>query len=361
MIDVHRLKTAAGGLMAAALLSDGWESALSRLADSAGARDAVLMRNDVDRMVAGIATEGVAEAVTAFAAGRAPPNARYAAMRVNAADGFRVDHDDFTDDQLAADPFYNEFLRPIGLFWHANAVLSGNRRSYLELSFKRRIEFGPYQRADAVALNCILPEVRAAAAIAGMRLDALAQGMADVFRGRGSMVFKLNERGRLAEDESGEWSRASPLTKVDGRLKAVERAAQAALDEAISAAIAVPGRTGILALSSSDGAGYFLQVHPVPGRAHEVFSTTAAVAVLIAREPPAERRADISLVGQAFGLTEREIDIAWLLCNGFDLVTISRRLKVSSGTVKTHLKGAFEKTGTRRQAELVALISQLKP
>jgi hypothetical protein len=71
----------------------------------------------------------------------------------------RVDHDDYTDTELARDPFYQEFLRPAGYFWHSNLALTDGRDEVVELSLKRLHKAGPYQRADAAMLDVVVPDL----------------------------------------------------------------------------------------------------------------------------------------------------------------------------------------------------------
>jgi DNA-binding CsgD family transcriptional regulator len=40
---------------------------------------------------------------------------------------------------------------------------------------------------------------------------------------------------------------------------------------------------------------------------------------------------------------------------------VARRLRTQVGTVRVHLRSMFAKTGTNRQAELVALLVRLRP
>ena len=57
-----------------------------------------------------------------------------------------------------------------------------------------------------------------------------------------------------------------------------------------------------------------------------------------------------------FGLSRAESRIASLLVQGKNVNKISEELRFTLNTVRTHLKRVFEKTNTRRQAELVDLI-----
>jgi DNA-binding CsgD family transcriptional regulator len=57
-----------------------------------------------------------------------------------------------------------------------------------------------------------------------------------------------------------------------------------------------------------------------------------------------------------FGLTAAEARIVQLIGNGVSVKESAERLRVSINTVRTHLQRVFQKTGTRRQAELVRLV-----
>ena len=183
MLRLDRIKAAVDDVTAAAVLGEGWEPALAQFSYACGARGAVLMRgavgmrNCAHHVLAVITTDDMAELVKAYVAGRRPPNSRYGRVQYGSTARFRVDHDDYTDAELARDPYYQEFLRPAGYFWHANLPLTLGRDEFVELSLKRRIEAGPYQRADADALDAVVPDLLVAARLAKYTLDAEARGM----------------------------------------------------------------------------------------------------------------------------------------------------------------------------------------
>jgi DNA-binding CsgD family transcriptional regulator len=363
MIDRGSLLAAADDIVASALLDEGWDGALTRFANLAGARDAVLMRNTQHRTVVAVATEEAAGTVAAFAAGKAPPNSRYEKVKVDPSGGFRIDHDDYTDSALARDPFYQEFLRPAGVFWHANAILSFGPGDYVELSLKRRVGKTPYRREDATALDAALPELRAAARLAKASMDAEVHGMERLLRHRGETIVKLDRCGRVLPGQAmGESDPASPLRIVARRLTATSSIYQAGLDRAVDVALALPGRITLAMLGSPDGRRWFLQIHPLPGRTRDIFRAASAVAVLIERErrPDVPRRSGSELT-ELFGLTDREADVASLLTEGLEIAAIARELAISPQTTRTYLKYAFEKIGVGRQAELVALLARLAP
>ncbi|MFO1414808.1 MAG: helix-turn-helix transcriptional regulator [Burkholderiales bacterium] len=62
---------------------------------------------------------------------------------------------------------------------------------------------------------------------------------------------------------------------------------------------------------------------------------------------------------QYFALTPAESGIALMLCAGFVPKEVARQLEVSVPTVRSHLRSILAKTGTRRQTELISLLSSL--
>jgi DNA-binding CsgD family transcriptional regulator len=359
MIDRNRMKVAAEGVVAAALLGEDWTMPLARLADASGARDAVLMRNTESRMMAAVVTEEAAAGVAAFAAGKAPPNSRYLRVRIGMRHGFHVDHDAYSDDELHRDPFYQEFLRPAGVFWHANAVLGASRGEHVELSFKRRVKDGPYSRLDAQMLDLMLPELRAASRITRQMLDAEARGITHMLKSRGCLTMELDRRGRALAVHEVPGNSCLPLDVINQRLVASDRACQPGLERAIAIALDA-GQIALAALNGLDGRRYVLQIHPLPGRARDLFLAASGIAVLIERDrPPGHLRGSARSVAPLFGLTEREAEVACLRAEGLEFPVIASLLGISPDTARTYLKFAYDKIGVSSQAELASLITRL--
>ena len=264
---------------------------------------------------------------------------------------------------LATDPYYQEFLRPRGFFWHANAVLTSAAGEVIEIGLKRRLQAGPYDRRDAAALDAVLPDLRGAAALAGHTFDAEARGVVEVLKHRGTPIYRLDARGGvLGGDEVDPAPTASPLAVVGRRLVASDRGAQTRVDRAVALAIGQPAQIGWARLTGPDGRRFLLQVMPLPGRARDVFLAATAVAVLIEAGGPSQRiRLDPATLADAFALTDREANVASLLAEGLPPAEIAARLGIEIATARVHLRSIFEKTGTRRQAELATLLARLLP
>jgi DNA-binding CsgD family transcriptional regulator len=77
------------------------------------------------------------------------------------------------------------------------------------------------------------------------------------------------------------------------------------------------------------------------------------IAVILEPAGPAEVA---PLVLHAYGLTDREAQVAQLVLLGLPMDVIAGRLSIAALTVQQHLKAVFDKTGVRSRLELVAQI-----
>lgn len=89
---------------------------------------------------------------------------------------------------------------------------------------------------------------------------------------------------------------------------------------------------------------------------HSVLSTFRPAACVVITDPdrnpilPAER------LQAAFGLTRAQARLAVALASGDDLRIAAEKLAITYGTARTRLAQIFEKTGTKRQGQLIALM-----
>jgi DNA-binding CsgD family transcriptional regulator len=358
LVELERVRLAGDELLAAATLGDCWEDGLQQLADAADAGGASIVHAHTGRIEAHLSSTCWAEAEAAMIAGRAPPSRLQLYPEHAYRGGFCVDHDVWTEDEMRCDPYFQEFLRPRGVFYHAKLRLWSDPNQRVTLTLKRRIALGPYEPSDIAILDTIAPRLQAAFGIARRILDAETSGMVSVLHHRGNQLFELDSRGRVLRMHGNDAGDLGIVVR-DSRLFARERQAQRSLDRAITMAACEPHRPTLVSVASRRGRRRFLHVVPVTGRARDVFVATAVLVVII--EPGRTQGASFAAaIRQAVGLTEREAQIAMLLVEGLDLPTISERLRLGMGTLRNHLKSLFAKTATRRQGELIALLSKLR-
>jgi DNA-binding CsgD family transcriptional regulator len=124
------------------------------------------------------------------------------------------------------------------------------------------------------------------------------------------------------------------------------------LRQAIAAAAAGGTR---LRLSRPSGAPPLLvTVIPVRGGGDADRSWVA----LFVMDPGMAGTPSPSLLQELFGLTAAEAVFAAEISRGDGLQAVADRLAIAPSTARSHLTRIFEKTGTRRQAELVRLLMQ---
>ncbi|MBD0271072.1 MAG: helix-turn-helix transcriptional regulator [Acetobacteraceae bacterium] len=102
-----------------------------------------------------------------------------------------------------------------------------------------------------------------------------------------------------------------------------------------------------------------IEALPVGGRARFDGLSPDTRALLLATDPAREEEPSAALIKAVFGATATEAAVAVRIARGEDVPTVAAALGVSTATVRTHLNRMFEKTGTRRQAQLAWLLGRL--
>jgi DNA-binding CsgD family transcriptional regulator len=100
---------------------------------------------------------------------------------------------------------------------------------------------------------------------------------------------------------------------------------------------------------------YGILATPV-ARNYPVLSAIQPAACVVITDPESQAPLPTAQLQAAFGLTDGEARLAALLAAGEELRTAADRLKITYGTARTRLAEIFQKTGTRRQGELIRLL-----
>jgi DNA-binding CsgD family transcriptional regulator len=81
-----------------------------------------------------------------------------------------------------------------------------------------------------------------------------------------------------------------------------------------------------------------------------------SAALIFITDPELKIETDEQIVQQLYRLTPAEARLTLLLTQGKSVAEASAELKVTTNTTRTHLKRIFQKTGARRQSDLVKLL-----
>ncbi len=183
-------------------------------------------------------------------------------------------------------------------------------------------------------------------------VDGMRHGVVVV--GPGSKVLHANASGNTM------LNRRAGVRIRSGRLIATSTSDDAELQRCVAEALGMgptDARVGnaVLCHDVSLPRPYVAHVTPFASR------EDAPKALVVIVDPADHHEPSISLLRRVFGLTSAEGEVALRVARGTGLGPIADELCLSMATVKTHVQHIFDKTDTRRQAELVRLLLSIVP
>jgi DNA-binding CsgD family transcriptional regulator len=122
------------------------------------------------------------------------------------------------------------------------------------------------------------------------------------------------------------------------------------------AAIGIKGIT--MPLIARDGERHVAHVLPLTSGARRLAGVaTSAVAAVFVHKAALEIPSPPAAIAKAYNLTPTELRILLAVVEVGGGPEVAEALGIADGTVKTHLRRLFEKTGAKRQADLVKLVA----
>jgi DNA-binding CsgD family transcriptional regulator len=180
-------------------------------------------------------------------------------------------------------------------------------------------------------------------------LNVLAAGV--VLTTRDAQVVYMNAAAR----QQVRTGRA--LRLVNSRFAPTDPAAARAFASALSRVLD-EGEAQTLACPDRDGAGVLATISPLETESGDEQPLAAAAAAIFIQDPAVT----LPFPGEAFatlyGLTRAELRVVLAMKPWLTLHQVADVLGISLDTVKTHLQHIFEKTYTKRQADVMALMSR---
>jgi DNA-binding CsgD family transcriptional regulator len=252
--------------------------------------------------------------------------------------------------------FFNDFVRAVGDDTsYCMAALFPMENAMGVLAFHRGANQDDFSIEDEQRLAASLPEirnllqVRARLAVAERRARDLELTLARLPKA----ILHVEQKGRLAyaNGAADALIRRGDVLQVlpGGRIK-TKGVNAARFEKALIGALQ-HGEGSAFSLSSAEGLSY--QVTIAPLYAASAQSTVALISIV---DPAATETPPIAEFMGLFNLTRAEAEIAANLAAGQGLEEISEARQIQIGTARTHVKHILQKTGTRRQGQLVALL-----
>ena len=369
------LLDAVGAIYDAALSPDLWPAALSKVSQVCGSSWTLCSITPLDPITQGTTfqnAEADPELITRMARFTTPENNPSVPRLLAAPLGSIIRREEhFSDAEWERTEIHNELYRPRGIYAAIGTTLIRSQY-FVPFGVHRSRSRGGFERSHLMALSHIIPHMQRAIQMT-LRLNtfaAHANAFEEVWDRLAFGLFVLDGNGRILwANRAGERTLAKHdgLSGYEGSLLAASNGANAKLRQLIGEAARTANGDGlchvgaILIPRRPPAQPLSLIVSPLraEGASRIVPGGAAMPAVLVfANDPDLNAKIPSALLAQLYRLTEREAKLAVLLLEGLDLHEISESMAVSIHTVRTHLRHLFDKTNTRRQAELIRLLSR---
>jgi DNA-binding CsgD family transcriptional regulator/PAS domain-containing protein len=277
-----------------------------------------------------------------------------------------IDEQTMSKPALMATEFYADFLGKIGIHSIMTIGLWSQGAQFAGVDLYRPRNRSSFTVDEAALAETLQPHLIRAFRLSrqfdesrrvGAGLEAAAQ-----LSPYAILVVELDGRLRHANPQGERMlAEASGLSVLGGRLTATDFADAERLRALIARAVGPEKRVGGgLSIRRPGRAPLTVTAVPVGAERLSLFQA-APGAVLCVTDPEAVASASTSYLREQYGLTPAQSKVAQALLQGRTPREAAEEMGLSFFTVRAHLAQVFEKTGVRRQAELVSLLSKPPP
>ena len=270
-------------------------------------------------------------------------------------------------DEFRMTRFYQEWAQPQGYLDAISAMVDRSATGcaavavtrhecdgLVDDAMRRRMQLLAPHFRRAVAIGKVIDTTRVEAATLADALDGLAAGMFLV--DPGGRIVHSNARGHAILAE------ANVLKGHGGRLSATDLQADKTLADAFTTSdggdVALGTRGIAVPLTARDGGRWVAHVLPLTsGARRQAGVCYAAVAAVFVRKATLDLHPPLETLSDIYQLTPAELRVLMAIVEIGGVPEVAPALGISETTVKTHLRRLFEKTGTKRQADLVKLVA----
>jgi DNA-binding CsgD family transcriptional regulator len=351
----------------AALDQQMWPHVADRLADAAGATVCQISTYDgITQTSANVAPRVPSDALRGYAEYWVHHNPLISAGRRQPLGKVLSIHDLISRDELVTTAFYHGFLAPLGLEEKLGAKLVDDGSCWAAFGVWRPSRLGPFNRSIAERLAELVPHLQRALYINARtaELEMTRTASAELLNGLQQPVLLVDAACRILFANRASEDILTDILGLRSDTKGVLRGSLPAETDMLHKAVAQSacptrfgGRGGGSLLLSRGGlrSPLTVLVIPLPVETYWLAPRRPA-AVLFLTDPERTRNPTAASLQCSFGLTRTEAAMAIEVLNGGGLKAVAARLGIAPTTARTHLTSIFNKTRTRRQAELVRIL-----
>ncbi|MGH6644874.1 MAG: helix-turn-helix transcriptional regulator, partial [Bradyrhizobium sp.] len=287
-------------------------------------------------------------------------NMRTARLLATPYAGFITDNEILTQEEIDAEPVYQDFLIPRGYGFGVGTNIVPQTGDIIVVHCENRFAAGAVRPETVDRLDSLRPHL-ARSALVSQRLSfertrtavetLSALGLAACAVGQSGTVLLAN---REFEAETFVWT-----TRGGNRIALFDRRADRQLRDALGVIESGRGVRSLPILAQDGGMPAVLHVVPIRRSAHDLFGQASAILVLTkASGTPTQAT---SLLQTLFDLSATEANIAARIAAGETAEHIAQADGKRVDTVRNQLKSVLGKAGCRRQVDLARMLAQLIP
>lgn len=263
--------------------------------------------------------------------------------------------------------YMRDWVIPQGIVDCSIVILARDPTTLGSLSLGRHQSAGLIGPYESESIGLLVPHLRRSAAIIRVieARSLVASSFASALDALTSPVILVDAELRVVHANiagADLLATGDPLIETAGQVSLANPLMQAALASAVRDAgkneSGLGGRGLGIPAPRLDGSPSVLHVLPLRyGDIRPGLVPSATAAIFVA--PSGKLTLGEGVAAPLFDLTPAEARVFARMAEGDSVAEASRTLGTAEGTVRTHLHRIFEKTGTRRQAELVKLAASL--
>ena len=266
---------------------------------------------------------------------------------------------------FAGDPMYEEWVKPQRIHDLAEVVLDASPSHAATLTFVTRVEDGLFTPEAMRRIELLFPHVRRSVMVSRVlamhgRGDGLLDAVIDELAagvfvlGRNAEVLRSNRAGAAM------LAVGDVVCAIAGALQLNDPQARQSLNAALRPAnlsAASAARATSVPLHDIDGRRFVAHMLPLsPSGATREWATPQGRLAVIVGEADPDLESALTALARTYDLTAAETRVARGLAEIGSAPMIARAQGVSVATVRTHLRSLYAKSGTRRQADFIALL-----
>jgi DNA-binding CsgD family transcriptional regulator len=263
--------------------------------------------------------------------------------------------------------FFKEWAGPQGLVDFVGAAIEKRGTGVAMFGVFRHENHGLVDDAARRRIRLITPHIRRAVAI-GRAIDLRSTQAATfltVFDSMSASMFLIDAGGRIVHANASGYAMlaAENVLRADsGRIAPYDAKARQDLREMFDAAAKGDAALGVRGIAfpilARDGENYLAHLLPLTSGARgRTGSSFGAAAILLIQKASPAVPAIPEVIAKTYKLTPAELRILLAIAEIGGVSEVAEAFGVSETTIKFHLKNLFEKTGARRQADLVRLLA----